>query len=219
MNGGTTAPRRAPPCRPKTSGAISTFSATFPSTTTTRYRATSSSNMMIATSWADKWFRLGATNYLAPIPARPPGSKSVNDFLHIGLYNTENRVRFYHGFGRPGEFAQWRPLRFQPHPLERLVPVHLRAAGRRGTVQHQCQRAGQLRPGHGGALEPQGKPGFGPWGETEFYLSGGFDYHSNDARGTVKNWDVTTQNGGPVTQANDAALTRPWCSPRAPSSA
>ena len=62
-------------------------------------------------------------------------------------------------------------------------------------------------PGDGGQttgtlLSPKANLVFGPWGQTEFYLSGGFDYHSNDARGVNKPWLVNTVDGGPVTTAN-----------------
>ncbi|HSH75574.1 MAG TPA: TonB-dependent receptor, partial [Longimicrobiales bacterium] len=37
---------------------------------------------------------------------------------------------------------------------------------------------------------------FGPWGDTELYLSGGLGFHSNDARGTVTTVDPST--GDPI---------------------
>ncbi|MEI9929945.1 MAG: TonB-dependent receptor [Rhizomicrobium sp.] len=33
---------------------------------------------------------------------------------------------------------------------------------------------------------------FGPWDKTEFYVNGGYGYHSNDARGVVSNVDPAT---------------------------
>lgn len=35
------------------------------------------------------------------------------------------------------------------------------------------------------AVSPKGSLVFGPWADTELYLSGGFGFHSNDARGVV----------------------------------
>ena len=131
---------------------------------------------MIATSWADEWFRLGATNYLAPIPARPPGSKYGNDFLHIGLYNTWNRVRFSHGFGRPGEFAQWRAAYVSN--LTHWSDWFRSTLGLRGDAVRYNINAnvpGNSGLATGALLSPKGSLVFGPWGETEFYLSGGFD--------------------------------------------
>ena len=30
---------------------------------------------------------------------------------------------------------------------------------------------------------------FGPWAKTEFYVQGGFSFHSNDARGATQNYE------------------------------
>jgi hypothetical protein len=119
----------------------------------------------------------------------------------IGLFNTEDRIRFStdsddkvdqgngalyisnethwaNGFrttlGLRGDFDQWN--------------VTANIPGNSGVTT-------------GSLLSPKADLVFGPWGNTEAYLSGGFDYHSNDGRGTVENWDVTTVNGGPVTTA------------------
>ena len=35
---------------------------------------------------------------------------------------------------------------------------------------------------------------FGPWAETEFYLNGGYGFHSNDARGVMDRVDPSTQD-------------------------
>ena len=47
---------------------------------------------------------------------------------------------------------------------------------------------------------------FGPWGSTELYLSGGFGFHSNDARGTTQKIDPKT--GEPVSAVNPLVLSR-----------
>jgi hypothetical protein len=36
-----------------------------------------------------------------------------------------------------------------------------------------------------GIASPKLNLAFGPWSDTEFYLNGGFGYHSNDGRGTT----------------------------------
>jgi hypothetical protein len=41
-------------------------------------------------------------------------------------------------------------------------------------------------------LSPKAALVFGPWSETEFYLDGGYGYHSNDARGVVARADRAT---------------------------
>jgi hypothetical protein len=40
-----------------------------------------------------------------------------------------------------------------------------------------------------GILSPKGSMIFGPWYDTEFYISGGFSFHSNDGRGTTTRVD------------------------------
>jgi TonB-dependent Receptor Plug Domain len=39
---------------------------------------------------------------------------------------------------------------------------------------------------------------FGPWFNTEFYLDGGFGFHSNDARGTTAVENPAAEGGGPA---------------------
>jgi hypothetical protein len=130
------------------------------------------------------------------------GLQFRNDLIgEIGLFNTENRVRYSTDsddsvcqsnealyvsnethwanwfrtiLGLRGDFDQWN--------VTANVPLNS------GVTTSSL-------------LSPKVNLVFGPWAGTEAYLSGGFDYHSNDGRGTVENWDVTTQNGGPVTSA------------------
>ena len=47
---------------------------------------------------------------------------------------------------------------------------------------------------------------FGPWCQTEIYLDGGYDFHSNDARGVVTQVDPKT--GEPVTPADPLVRTK-----------
>ena len=46
-----------------------------------------------------------------------------------------------------------------------------------------------------GLVSPKGTATFGPWDGTEFYVNGGFGFHSNDARGTTISYDT---EGNPV---------------------
>ncbi len=48
-------------------------------------------------------------------------------------------------------------------------------------------------------FSPKGALVLGPWNKTEFYLNGGFSFHSNDARGVVATIDPTT--GVPLAKA------------------
>jgi outer membrane receptor protein involved in Fe transport len=49
-----------------------------------------------------------------------------------------------------------------------------------------------------GLVSPKGMATFGPWSGTEFYVDGGFGYHSNDARGTTLKYDSTGAPADPV---------------------
>ena len=137
------------------------------------------------------------------------GLQIRGDFVHIGLYNTENRIRFstdsddqvtlLNGGLYVSNLTHWSGW-FRS------------TLGLRGdAVQYEVAAnvPGNSGTSTGTLMSPKGSLIFGPWGGTELYLSGGFDYHSNDARGTVKNWLVTTQDGGPVTVQNWLVTTNP----------
>jgi hypothetical protein len=55
-------------------------------------------------------------------------------------------------------------------------------------------------------LTPKASLMFGPWDGTEFYVSGGMGFHSNDARGTTQTVDPTT--GDPVVAVDPLVLSR-----------
>ncbi len=55
-------------------------------------------------------------------------------------------------------------------------------------------------------VTPKASLMFGPWGGTEFYVSGGMGFHSNDARGTTQTVDPTT--GEPVDAVDPLVLSR-----------
>jgi len=55
-------------------------------------------------------------------------------------------------------------------------------------------------------VSPKGSLIFGPWAKTEFYLSGGLGFHSNDARGVTQH--VDPKMGNPVKPATSLVRTR-----------
>jgi len=59
---------------------------------------------------------------------------------------------------------------------------------------------------HTKVFSPKGSLVMGPWQDTEFYLNGGYGFHSNDARGTVINVDPLT--GDPAPRAIPIARSR-----------
>ncbi|MFO0795620.1 MAG: TonB-dependent receptor [Candidatus Brocadiaceae bacterium] len=54
-------------------------------------------------------------------------------------------------------------------------------------------------------VSPKGSLVFGPWAKTEYYLSGGLGFHSNDGRGVTQRVDPTT--GDPVKPADPLVRT------------
>ncbi len=54
-------------------------------------------------------------------------------------------------------------------------------------------------------VSPKGSLIFGPWAKTEYYLSGGLGFHSNDGRGVTQHVDPTT--GDPVEPATPLVRT------------
>ena len=54
-----------------------------------------------------------------------------------------------------------------------------------------------------GLVSPKGGAVFGPWRGTEFYLNGGFGFHSNDARGATITIDPAT--GAPAQRVTPLA--------------
>ncbi|OQZ02954.1 MAG: hypothetical protein B6D34_08850 [Candidatus Brocadia sp. UTAMX1] len=55
-------------------------------------------------------------------------------------------------------------------------------------------------------VSPKGSLIFGPWAKTEYYLSGGLGFHSNDARGVTQKVDPMT--GDPVKPADPLVRTK-----------
>lgn len=54
-------------------------------------------------------------------------------------------------------------------------------------------------------VSPKGSLVFGPWADTELYLSGGLGFHSNDGRGTTTRIDPV--RGGPVNEVDPLVRT------------
>jgi hypothetical protein len=138
------------------------------------------------------------------------GLQIRNDFINeIGLFNTEDRVRF--STDSNDQVTLFSGALYVSN-LTHWSDWFRTTLGLRGdAVRYDDTSAVQGDGGGvtGSLLSPKGNLVFGPWGGTEFYLSGGFDYHSNDARGTVKPVLVNTVNGGPVTTANSDPFYEP----------
>lgn len=102
----------------------------------------------------------------------------------LGLYNTTARDRF--NVVRKDDIFQasyglFSELEFKPLSWLRVIPG-VRADLIHFDVQRSTlpENAGVLSKG---IVSPKLSIVFGPWADTEFYLNGGFGFHSNDARG------------------------------------
>ncbi len=133
--------------------------------------------------------------------SRTTAGVQIRDDLinEIGLFNTENRTRF--STDSDDSVAQAKGALYVSNSTH-WGDWFRTTIGLRGDLYYWDVNANI--PGNSGVttgslLSPKANLVFGPWGGTEAYLSGGFDFHSNDGRGTVETEDVTTMNGGPVT--------------------
>jgi len=124
----------------------------------------------------------------------------------IGLYNTTARTRrnvvrkddiFQASYGLFSE------LEFKPLDWLRIIP------GARADLIHFDVQRSTLPENAGvlskGIVSPKLSVVFGPWADTEFYLNGGFGFHSNDARGVNIVTDPST--GGPASKVDPLVRT------------
>lgn len=102
----------------------------------------------------------------------------------VGLYNTSRRDRFNEI--RKDDIFQasyglYSELEFKPLDWLRIIP------GIRADIIHFDVQQSTLNENQGtmskGIASPKLNIVFGPWAKTEFYVNGGFGFHSNDARG------------------------------------
>jgi len=128
------------------------------------------------------------------------GLQARGDDISNGLFHTKDRVLLSttrkDGIREliTGPYAQ---------SLIRWTPWLRTETGLRADVWYaDVQSNNDLNSGHRTAslLSPKLSVLLGPWNGTEFYLNGGFGFHSNDARGATIRVDPTT--GEPVQQVN-----------------
>ncbi|MDF1740962.1 MAG: TonB-dependent receptor plug domain-containing protein [Verrucomicrobiales bacterium] len=122
------------------------------------------------------------------------GLQTHHDFINdIGLYKTSQRQRL--STVREDEIYE---ASFSAYSnLEVPWTDWLRTqAGIRGDLYHFDVDAKSLAANSGsawdGIVSPKAGIVLGPWNETEFYLNGGFGFHSNDARGVTIAQDPLT---------------------------
>jgi outer membrane receptor protein involved in Fe transport len=114
------------------------------------------------------------------------GLQVRDDEIRNGLFHTERRQRLSADvFDRISESNAGLYVQNQTHWTPWLRSI----LGLRGDVFRfdvsNLAGAGNSDTVTASMAEPKVGLIFGPWADTEFYLNGGFGYHSNDARGVV----------------------------------
>ncbi len=115
-----------------------------------------------------------------------------NDDVHNGLYGTERRTRI--GVAHIDKIVETSTspyLENQTHWTDWFRTI----LGVRGDF-YWCDvrnvAGGNSADVQASIVSPKLSLIFGPWARTEFYLNGGYGYHSNDARGVVAAGDPAT---------------------------
>jgi len=127
------------------------------------------------------------------------GLQVRNDWINNGLYQTENRVRVDKTDSSTGNTlpATTQADRFTDTQVGFYVENKIQwaekfrtVAALRGDVGH-VDVTSLVTPANSGTAtkvlpSPKVSLIFGPWSNTEFYVQGGFSFHSNDARGATQ---------------------------------
>jgi outer membrane cobalamin receptor len=143
------------------------------------------------------------------------GLQVRNDWIHNGLFQSENRVRVDKTDSSTGNtlpattqedrFTDTQPGFYAENRIQWAARFRSVAAVR-GDVQH-FDIASLVTPANSGTVtkvlpSPKLSLIFGPWSNTEFYAQGGFSFHSNDGRGTTQTIEpVSGENPYPNTPA------------------
>ncbi len=141
------------------------------------------------------------------------GIQLRNDWVHNGLYQTENRERVDKSDSGSGTTlpSTTEADRFTETQIGFYVENKIQwtdkfrtVAALRGDLEHVNVTSLSTPANSGSATAALPSPKFslifGPWFNTEFYVQGGFGFHSNDARGA-------TQTVQPVSADNPYANT------------
>jgi len=141
------------------------------------------------------------------------GLQFRNDWIHNALFQSENRVRVDKTDSSTGNtlpattqadhFTDTQPGFYVENKIqwaERLRTV----IAMRGDVAYFDVNSLVTAANTGTAIKvlpsPKASLIFGPWAETEFYVQGGFSFHSNDARGATQTVEpVSADNPYPNT--------------------
>jgi hypothetical protein len=151
------------------------------------------------------------------------GLQVRNDWVHNGLFQTENRVRVDKTDSDTGTIlpATTQEDRFTETQVGFYVENKIQwaekfrtVAALRGDVGH-VDVTSLVNPANSGTAtkvlpSPKLSLIFGPWSKTELYVQGGFSFHSNDARGATQTVQpVSGDNAYPNTPASRIPLLIP----------
>lgn len=134
------------------------------------------------------------------------GVQVRNDIIQNGLHNTDDRSIL----STVREDDVWQPslgiyLRNKTQWADKVRTV----AGVRGDFYYfdvDSDNSANSGDEFDAIFSPKGSIIFGPWNDTELYLSGGYGFHSNDGRGTTTTIDPAT--GDPVDRVDPLVPTR-----------
>jgi len=144
------------------------------------------------------------------------GLQVRNDWIHNGLYQSENRVRVDKTDSETGNIlpATTQADRFTDTQVGFWVENNIQWAetfrsvlGLRGDLQY-FDVTSLINPANSGAASkflpsPKLSLIFGPWSKTNFYVQAGFGFHSNDGRGTTQTIEpISGENPYPNTPAD-----------------
>ena len=141
------------------------------------------------------------------------GVQVRNDWIHNGLFQTENRVRVDKADSEPGttlpattdadRFTDTQVGFYAENKIQWAEKFRTVAA-LRGDLQY-FDVTSLVEPANSGTASkflpsPKLNLIFGPWANTEFYVQGGFGFHSNDGRGATQTVEpVSADNPFPNT--------------------
>jgi outer membrane receptor protein involved in Fe transport len=151
------------------------------------------------------------------------GLQVRNDWINDGLYQTENRIRVDKTDSDTGTIlpATTEADRFTDTQVGLYVENKIQWADKfrtvaalRGDVEHVDVTSLVAAANSGTATKGLPSPKlsliFGPWSKTEFYVQGGFSFHSNDARGATQTVEpVSANNPYPNTPSSKIPLLIP----------
>jgi Carboxypeptidase regulatory-like domain/TonB dependent receptor/TonB-dependent Receptor Plug Domain len=151
------------------------------------------------------------------------GLQVRNDWVHNGLYQTENRVRVEKTDSETGTTlpATTQADRFTDTQVGFYWENQIQWGERFRTVAALRGDAGHVdvtslvNPANSGTAtkvlpSPKLSLILGPWSKTEFYVQGGFGFHSNDARGATQTVEsVSAENPYPNTPGSRIPLLIP----------